>query len=63
MAPYFHVNNLIFSNSSSAKVMEAEARQLRQTGKRIAASKSAARRLLAATGMYTSKGEIKPRFR
>ncbi len=41
----------------------AEVRQLRRTARRIAASKSAARRLLAATGMYTLKGELKPQFR
>jgi hypothetical protein len=41
----------------------AQARAIRRRGKRIAASKSAALRLLAATGMYTLKGEIKPQFR
>jgi hypothetical protein len=48
---------------TNGKDVRAEARKLRQTGKRIAASKSAARRFLAATGMYTLKGELKPQFR
>jgi hypothetical protein len=47
-------------NSATA---DAEVRQLRATGKRIAANKKLALRFLAATGMYTLKGQLKPRFR
>jgi hypothetical protein len=43
--------------------METQARQLRRTGKRIAASRTTALRLLAATGIYTLKGKLKPQFR
>jgi hypothetical protein len=57
------MNRAIISRFANSKVIEAEGRQLRRTAKRIAASKSAARRLLAATGMYTLKGELKPQFR
>ena len=42
---------------------KAEARDLRRFAKRIASSKRAARRFLAATGMYTLEGELKPQFR
>ena len=42
---------------------KAEARDLRHFAKRIAGSKTAARRILAATGMYNLKGELKPQFR
>ena len=48
---------------TDAKAIRAEVRQMRRTAKRIASSKSAARRFLAATGMYTLKGELKPQFR
>jgi len=42
---------------------DAEVRQLRATGKRIAANKKLALRFLAATGMYTATGKLKPQFR
>ena len=48
---------------TDSKAIQAEVRQMRRTAKRIAASKSAARRFLVATGMYTLKGELKPQFR
>ena len=43
--------------------VKAEVRQLKRTANRIAASRKAALRVLAATGMYTLKGELKPQFR
>ncbi len=43
--------------------VDAEVRQLRATGKRIASSRKSAIRFLAATGMYTLKGKLKPQFR
>jgi hypothetical protein len=48
---------------SRATVADAEVRQLRAAGRRIAANKKLALRFLAATGMYTLKGELKPQFR
>ena len=50
-------------NGHDPASLKAAARELRRTGKRIAASKSAALRVLAATGMYTLTGELKPQFR
>jgi hypothetical protein len=58
-----YVNNVVVSNNAGAQAIKAEARQLRRAGKRIAASRTATLRLLAATGMYTIKGELKPQFR
>jgi len=43
--------------------VQAEVRQLRAAGKRIRASRKSILRFLAATGMYTAKGELKPQFR
>jgi hypothetical protein len=54
---------VILSNGKAAKELEAEVRQLRRAGKRIAASKAASLRLLAATGMYTAQGKLKRQFR
>jgi hypothetical protein len=55
--------NKTVSVKRSDRAVRAEARQLRRTGKRIAASRTTALRLLAATGMYTIRGELKPQFR
>lgn len=57
------MSRVVISKSSDAKAIEAEVRDMRRTAKRIAASKSAARRFLAATGMYTLAGKLKPQFR
>jgi hypothetical protein len=51
------------SKRSDAKGIQAEVRQLRATGRRIAANRKLSLRVLAATGMYTLKGELKPQFR
>jgi hypothetical protein len=48
---------------TAAQVADEEARQLHETGKRIAADRKLALRLLAATGMYTATGKLKARFR
>jgi hypothetical protein len=53
----------VTKKNGAATDLKAEARELRRTGKRIATSKAASLRLLAATGMYTLKGELKPQFR
>ena len=57
------MNRVAISKQADAQAMKAEARQLRRTGKRIAASRTTALRLLVATGMYTLKGKLKPQFR
>jgi hypothetical protein len=57
------VKSIVSKPVSRAAVADAEVRQLRAAGKRIAANKKSALRFLAATGMYTLKGELKPQFR
>ncbi|HXI69744.1 MAG TPA: hypothetical protein VNN22_05230 [Verrucomicrobiae bacterium] len=49
--------------ANGATAADAEVRQLRATGKRIAADKKSILRFLAATGMYTATGKLKPQFR
>jgi hypothetical protein len=49
------------SNGSTAA--DAEVRQLQAAGKRIASNKKSILRFLAATGMYTAGGKLKPQFR
>jgi hypothetical protein len=48
---------------STSTDVDAEVRQLHATGRRIARSKKTVLRLLAATGMYTATGKLKPQFR
>jgi hypothetical protein len=57
------VKTILSKPVSSSTTADVEVRQLRATGKRIAANKKLALRFLAATGMYTLKGELKPQFR
>ena len=57
------MSKVVVNNYADSKAIKAEARQPRRTGKRIAASRVAALRFLAATGMYNLKGELKPQFR
>jgi len=57
------VKTILSKPASSSTAADVEVRQLRATGKRIAANKKLALRFLAATGMYTLKGELKPQFR
>jgi hypothetical protein len=40
-----------------------EVRPLRETARKIAASKESARCFLIATGMYSANGEINPQYR
>lgn len=42
---------------------DVEVRQLRATARRIAVNKKSILRFLAATGMYTVDGKLKPQFR
>ena len=57
------MKNVFISKHTNGIDWKAESRDLRRTGKRIAASRTTALRLLAATGMYTLKGKLKPQFR
>jgi len=57
------VKSIVSKPPSRAAIADAEVRQLRAAGRRIAANKKLALRFLAATGMYTLKGELKPQFR
>lgn len=43
--------------------VKREVRDIRDTARKIAASKDAARRFLVATGMYSTNGQIKPQYR
>jgi len=51
------------SNLKASNGVHDEARDLRAAGKRIRKSRKSILRVLAATGMYTAKGELKPQFR
>ena len=54
----------IFSKpANGSTAADGEVRQLRATGKRIAADTKSILRFLAATGMYTTAGKLKPQFR
>jgi len=58
-----HVKTLPSKQAIGSNGATLEVRQLRATGKRIAAAKKSILRFLAATGMYTTAGKLKPRFR
>jgi hypothetical protein len=60
---YFFLVRTILSKPAGSNGVQAEARQLRAAGKRIRSSRKSILRFLAATGMYTAKGELKPQFR
>jgi|GEM_PF-1915424 len=57
------VKTVLSKPANGATAADAEVRQLRATGKRIAADKKSILRFLAATGMYTATGKLKPQFR
>jgi hypothetical protein len=48
---------------SSATAADDKVRQIKATGKRIASDRKSILRFLAATGMYTAAGKLKPQFR
>jgi len=50
------------NGSNGALPIQREARQIRLTARKIAASKQKAIRFLASTKMYSSKGLLKPQF-
>jgi hypothetical protein len=60
---YLHVKTILSKPASRANAADVEVRQLQATGKRIAADKKSIVRFLAATGMYTAAGKLKPQFR
>jgi hypothetical protein len=57
------VKRILRQTAGGSTTADVEVRQLRATGKRIAANKKLSLRFLAATGMYTLKGRLKPQFR
>jgi hypothetical protein len=57
------VNKIAISKPVSSNGGETEVRRLRAMAKRVAVSRKSVLRFLAATGMYTLKGELKPQFR
>jgi hypothetical protein len=61
-----HFNNvkIILSKPANGSTSaNDEVRQLRATAKRIAGNKKSILHFLAATGMYTATGKLKPQFR
>jgi hypothetical protein len=57
------VKTILPKPANGAASADAEVRQLRAAGKRIAANRKSILRVLAATGMYTTAGKLKPQFR
>jgi hypothetical protein len=57
------MKNVFINKHTNGIDWKAEARDLRRTGKQIAASPSESRRFLLSIGMYTTKGKLKPQFR
>jgi len=57
------MKNVFIRKHTNGIDWKAEARALRRTGKRIAASPTASRRFLVSIGMYTTNGKLKPQFR
>ena len=53
----------IIKQAIKATSVKREVRDLRETTRRISASKDTARRFLMSTGMYSAKGQLKPQFR
>jgi hypothetical protein len=58
-----HVTTILSKPASNADAADVEVRQLRATGKRMAGDKKSIVRFLAATGMYSTAGKLKPQFR
>ena len=57
------MKTILSKPAGSSTAADGEVRQLRATGKRIASDKKSILRFLAATGMYTTAGKLKPQFR
>jgi hypothetical protein len=58
-----YVKTILSKPVRGSSVADAEVLRLQATGKRIAADKKSILRILAATGMYTAAGKLKPQFR
>jgi hypothetical protein len=60
-------NNIVVKTkirpTSHESAADGEVRQLRSAARRIGANKKSILRFLAATGMYTATGKLKPQFR
>lgn len=50
-------------STDKAQNMKRELRQLRETVRKVAATKESARRFLMSTGIYSASGQLKPQFR
>jgi hypothetical protein len=57
------VKTILRKSRNGSTSVDAEVRQLHATGKRIASNRKSILRFLAATGMYTADGKLKPQFR
>jgi hypothetical protein len=57
------MTTILSKPASNADAADVEVRQLRATGKRMAGDKKSIVRFLAATGMYSTAGKLKPQFR
>ena len=53
----------IIKQALKTQDMKREVREIRETARKIAASKKSARRFLISTGMYSANGKIKPQYR
>ena len=47
----------------TSKEVKKEVRLIREAGRKVTATKEAARQFLISTGIYTSQGELQPQFR
>jgi hypothetical protein len=59
----YRMKTILSKPASNSVVADAEVRQLQATGRRIATDRKSILRILAATGMYTAAGKLKPQFR
>jgi hypothetical protein len=57
------VKTILSTPSGTSTAEDVEVLQLRAAAKRIGADRKSILRFLAATGMYTAAGKLKPRFR
>ena len=53
----------ILSNGGISNGKKSEVQELRAAGKHVRSSRKSILRFLAATGMYTANGRLKPQFR
>jgi len=53
----------IIKQGINTQDMKREVREIRETARKISASKKSARRFLVSTGIYSANGQLKPQFR